>query len=121
MQRKPACTALVVAATVLLLAAPLAAQREGELRPSKMDDEATAEQLAAENIAQAQDLLRAAGFDPGQSRGVLDVRTEEAIRQFQQAKGLPVTGVLDDRTRAALLDNSPTMDQASRTRGAAKP
>lgn len=62
-------------------------------------------------IVQAQTLLRAAGFDP-REEGVFTARTEAAIRQFQAAKDLPVTGLLDDRTRAALLDNSPRMNQA---------
>jgi peptidoglycan hydrolase-like protein with peptidoglycan-binding domain len=69
------------------------------------------------DIGQAQRALREAGFDPGTMSGVLDTRTQTAIRQFQRAKGLPVTGQLDARTRAALLGRAPAgnMDRASRS------
>jgi peptidoglycan hydrolase-like protein with peptidoglycan-binding domain len=55
-------------------------------------------------ITKAQEHLKAAGFDPGNTDGVVDQPTERAIRQFQQAKGIPVTGRLDVQTRAALLE-----------------
>jgi peptidoglycan hydrolase-like protein with peptidoglycan-binding domain len=53
-------------------------------------------------ILQAQGLLKAAGLDPGPTDGVLGERTCAALRQYQQAHGLPVTGGLDQATQAAL-------------------
>jgi membrane-bound lytic murein transglycosylase B len=40
-----------------------------------------------------QERLNAAGFDAGTPDGVFGTRTEAAIRAFQEARGLPVTGV----------------------------
>jgi len=38
--------------------------------------------------------------------GVFLEDTQQAVRQFQEASELPVTGVVDDRTWSALVDNS---------------
>jgi peptidoglycan hydrolase-like protein with peptidoglycan-binding domain len=54
-------------------------------------------------IGQAQERLKAAGFDPGYVDGVLGARTREALRRYQASRGLPVTGALDDATRQVLL------------------
>jgi hypothetical protein len=59
-------------------------------------------------IGQAQDRLQAAGFDPGPLDGVLGARTKEALRRYQASRGLPVTGMLDEATRNALLTREPT-------------
>lgn len=53
-------------------------------------------------IRQAQERLKAAGFDPGPIDGLLGPRTKTALRQYQAAQGLPTTGVLDAATRKAL-------------------
>lgn len=47
--------------------------------------------------------LAASGFDPGPVDGVFDEATRRAIRQFQRARDLPVTGYLDERAVVALL------------------
>jgi peptidoglycan hydrolase-like protein with peptidoglycan-binding domain len=54
-------------------------------------------------IGQAQDRLKAAGFDPGPLDGVLGQRTREALRRYQASQGLPATGQLDEATRQALM------------------
>lgn len=46
--------------------------------------------------------LVAAGFDPGDVDGILDARARSAIRRFQQARRLLVTGQLNRETRDAL-------------------
>ena len=53
-------------------------------------------------IRRAQERLHAAGFDAGPMDGLLGARTTEALRGYQHAHGLPVTGRLDDATRQAL-------------------
>src|SRR5262249_14282433 len=52
-------------------------------------------------IGQAQDRLKAAGFDPGPLDGGLGPRTKEALRRYQASQGLSMTGELDEMTRQA--------------------
>ena len=54
-------------------------------------------------IGQAQERLKAAGFDPGPIDGVLGPQTRAALRRYQASQGLPATGALDEATRRALL------------------
>jgi tetratricopeptide (TPR) repeat protein len=51
---------------------------------------------------QVQERLRSAGFHPGAADGVPGPQTVTALRQYQTAQGLPVTGLLDEATRQAL-------------------
>ena len=50
----------------------------------------------------AQLYLTLLGFHPGRVDGVSGPHTRDALQQFQQANGLPVTGLADDATLAAL-------------------
>jgi N-acetylmuramidase/Putative peptidoglycan binding domain len=50
----------------------------------------------------AQLYLNFGGFHPGPVDGVAGSLTQDALRQFQQANGLPVTSLVDDATLAAL-------------------
>ena len=59
-------------------------------------------------IGQAQERLKAAGFNPGSIDGVLGPQTKEALRRYQASQGLPVTGVLDEATRQALVPSDLT-------------
>ncbi|WP_249693562.1 peptidoglycan-binding protein [Stappia sp. WLB 29] len=47
-----------------------------------------------ELVMNAQKLLAQRGFDPGTPDGQIGPRTREAVRAFQQANGLPVTGAI---------------------------
>jgi peptidoglycan hydrolase-like protein with peptidoglycan-binding domain len=58
--------------------------------------------LAPDTIREAQEQLESAGFDPGPATGDLHEQTREALRKYQDVKGLPVSGDLDARTRTAL-------------------
>jgi peptidoglycan hydrolase-like protein with peptidoglycan-binding domain len=65
---------------------------------------AALDQLLAQDIIQpAQTHLKMAGFDPGRIDGVFDTRTADAVRQYQAAQGLPVSGLLDEPTRRVML------------------
>jgi len=55
-------------------------------------------------ILQAQVQLDRAGFSPGVLDGRTGMSYEAALRGFQQANRLPVTGELDQRTATALLE-----------------
>jgi lipoprotein-anchoring transpeptidase ErfK/SrfK len=60
-------------------------------------------------IMQAQVVLDRRGFGPGVIDGQMGMSTENAIRGFQEANDLQVTGELDEATRTALAqwDNIP--------------
>ncbi len=53
-------------------------------------------------ILRAQEHLRALGYKPGPVDGILGNRTHQALRQYQTAKELPVTGDLNDETKMAM-------------------
>jgi len=59
--------------------------------------------LAKDMIQQAQTQLKLAGFDPGRMDGVFDARTSQAVRQYQVANALPVSGLLDGPTRSVMF------------------
>jgi len=58
--------------------------------------------VSPEEIRRAQEVLKAKGYDPGAASGNLHAGTQEALRQYQKANNLPVTGVLDPRTAETL-------------------
>ncbi len=57
---------------------------------------------ASPTVRNAQQQLAAMGHDPGPQDGMMGPRTRDAVRSFQQAKGIAVTGELDAPTRDAL-------------------
>ena len=69
-----------------------------------------------DEVKAIQDALKAKGYLTGASDGNFGSATASALKGFQRANGLPVTGVADDATRAALLDeNSVAMTEATAT------
>ena len=57
---------------------------------------------AALSTREAQERLNALGYDVGTPDGAAGPRTARALREFQKAKGLPVTGRLDAATQGEL-------------------
>lgn len=57
-----------------------------------------------EDVRSLQQLLKAAGFDPGPIDGIFGGLTENAVEAFQSANGLAVTGKVDQATLDALTD-----------------
>ena len=53
-----------------------------------------------------QEALQAKGYNPGPIDGVHGARTSAAIRDFQKAEGLTVTGQIDGETRSRLMSQS---------------
>jgi hypothetical protein len=58
--------------------------------------------LTQGQIQQAQARLKNAGFDPGPLDGVYGPLSQEAVRQYQSAYRLAITGLLDEATRTSL-------------------
>jgi peptidoglycan hydrolase-like protein with peptidoglycan-binding domain len=92
------------------------AERTGETMGDKLDravDKTKAKTRELKNKAaqkmdrgdtrNAQQALQAKGYDPGPIDGVHGPRTSAAIRDFQKAEGLTVTGEMDGETRARLM------------------
>jgi lipid-binding SYLF domain-containing protein len=55
-----------------------------------------------DEVKQAQQALSDLGYNPGDVNGMVSSDTQQAIRQFQWFSGLPVTGNLDQETKAAI-------------------
>jgi peptidoglycan hydrolase-like protein with peptidoglycan-binding domain len=74
-------------------------------RPKRVVEETPSEswQLGdrGERISEIQKTLAMAGY-PSSTNGVFDKETEEAVRLFQQAKGLKVDGIAGEETLTAL-------------------
>src|SRR5262245_32060416 len=69
-----------------------------------------------EDVREAQMALKNRGYDPGEMNGMVSSQTQDAIRQFQMANGLPITGRLDQRTQAALGINVKGTNQEQRAK-----
>jgi peptidoglycan hydrolase-like protein with peptidoglycan-binding domain len=66
--------------------------RTGEQNPEQR------QLLTKDQIQQLQERLKAEGVDPGPVDGVMNPRTEAALRQYQEKFGLPVSGAADEAT-----------------------
>lgn len=55
-----------------------------------------------EMVKQAQEKLSAAGHDAGEPDGIMGPKTQSALKEFQESKGLQASGELDQKTMAAL-------------------
>lgn len=88
----------VIAASMLVLACPLHAQ------PVPLAEQANApdSRSGVAGVLRAQVLLDRAHFSPGEIDGVAGSNQRRAVRGYQQAKGLPLTGDLDDATWRSL-------------------
>src|SRR5262247_3687217 len=71
--------------------------------------------MPADDIKKAKEALKAKGLNPGPIDGTLDSKTQQALRDFQKANKLPVTGVLDAQTAEKLGIG---MEKGSMPRGA---
>ncbi|HAA63726.1 MAG TPA: peptidoglycan-binding protein LysM, partial [Thermoanaerobacter sp.] len=58
-------------------------------------------------VVNLQARLKSLGFDPGPIDGIFGRKTEEAVKAYQQSRGLPVTGIVDNVTWNALLFGTP--------------
>jgi sporulation protein YlmC with PRC-barrel domain len=75
----------------------------------------SASQLSSDQIRKVQQQLNKEGFHAGQVNGQWTSETQSAIRNFQQTKGLPATGELDQRTIEELGLNADDFRQKGAT------
>jgi lipoprotein-anchoring transpeptidase ErfK/SrfK len=97
--------------TMTIAAGAAIAQNSAQKAPApkpKAASTAAAEKIDG-TIFHAQVLLDRAGFSPGVIDGLKGTSFTYAVKGFQEARGLQVTGELDQPTRAALLqDRAPS-------------
>jgi len=58
--------------------------------------------VSPDDVRKAQQALTTNGHNPGTVNGVMDSKTQQALREFQKANNLPVTGTLDPLTAQKL-------------------
>src|SRR5688572_13622396 len=88
---------------LIFAAAPSAPAAElAEYRQTPADIGVGPTAYDVEDVRQVQIMLRNRGFDPGDINGMVSSQTQEALRQFQVANNLPVTGRIDQQTQRAL-------------------
>jgi uncharacterized protein (TIGR02594 family) len=62
-------------------------------------------------VKEIQQVLQAAGFDPGPADGIRGRKTIMAIKEFQKAHGLAVDGVVDVKTAEKLFPSRPAENE----------
>jgi peptidoglycan hydrolase-like protein with peptidoglycan-binding domain len=58
--------------------------------------------MSKDQIKKVEEALQAKGHNPGRVDGVMDNQTQAAIRDFQKANSIPITGTLDQQTAQKL-------------------
>ena len=58
---------------------------------------------SSDDVRQAQQALKEKGHDPGPIDGIHGPRTSAALRNYQKAENIKVTGRLDSETRSHLM------------------
>jgi peptidoglycan hydrolase-like protein with peptidoglycan-binding domain len=82
------------------------AQKPGRMGKSGAENtgakDSLGERWATQDVKKAQEGLKNKGHNPGSMDGVIGPQTRQAIRAFQNANGLKVTGRLDSETAEKL-------------------
>ena len=101
---------LAGAVSIAVAGAALAQNSQQQSGSPVKQDQPGAEQPKIDGtVFHAQVLLDRAGFSPGAIDGEKGISFDAAVKGFQEARGLKVTGQLDQATRQALLqDRSPS-------------
>ena len=89
-------------------------------------DKVAGKMESSDDVRQAQTALKEKGHDPGPIDGVHGPRTSAALRDYQKAENIKVTGRLDSETKSHLMGQasakpSTTTPSASPTTSADKP
>ena len=90
--------ALTLGAMLVVPLVAVAASSSGGTLPAAVD-----QLLARDMVQQAQLQLKTAGFDPGRTDGIFDAQTSAAVRKYQAANGISVSGLLDEPTRRVMF------------------
>jgi peptidoglycan hydrolase-like protein with peptidoglycan-binding domain len=88
------------------------AKDKAETKGERLKDKLAAKVERAD-VKSAQKALKDKGFDPGPIDGIHGPRTSAAVRDFQKAENITVTGQLDDATMAKLQVRTGGTDSTS--------
>jgi peptidoglycan hydrolase-like protein with peptidoglycan-binding domain len=92
---------LLASATAVSFSA-IAAGNQKQSSPGQSDQTQAQSSQSPDVVKQAQEKLSAAGMNAGQADGKLGPKTQSAVKEFQQSKGIQGSGKLDQQTLAAL-------------------
>jgi len=106
-------TALGLSTAAMAQTGDMGKQRGATSEPSTS---ATHGMASSDDVRQVQQELQNRGFNVGTVDGVMGPQTKGAIKEFQQAEGLPATGELNDKTKSQ-LKTSGAGSRASGTTG----
>ena len=105
---------LLLCSGVLALGACGTGSDRGRGQSGQSSSRGTASGVSSSSqITQVQQALKAKGYDPGSTDGVMNIQTQQALRKFQQANGLPATGTVDAQTAKALGVSTATSPRGS--------
>lgn len=101
---KPRLSESTTSATGIPKAAPAAeySTRPGSSIRIRFTDKSKAKPGAENDIAKVQSYLQQLGFDPGPVDGAMGPKTRQAIKDFQNAWGMPVDGKITSNLVAEL-------------------
>src|SRR4051794_2134915 len=77
-------------------------QTQAQSSQSSQGSQSTQSSQSPDVVKQAQEKLSAAGMDAGTADGKPGPKTQAAVKEFQQSKGIQGSGQLDRQTLAAL-------------------
>ncbi|TYR76582.1 S41 family peptidase [Rossellomorea vietnamensis] len=78
-------------------------------------DQELKESDLSDQVKAAEEMLKAAGYEPGKTDGFFDDQTTEAVRSFQEAEDLEVTGTLNSESILKLMENMRNLIQENDT------
>jgi peptidoglycan hydrolase-like protein with peptidoglycan-binding domain len=87
---------------VLALAAPGWAATEAKTGSAKEEKAEKTIGMGNEEIKKVQEALKEKGQDPGAVDGIMGKKSRAALKAFQKANGIKVTGTVDDQTAEKL-------------------
>jgi carboxyl-terminal processing protease len=78
-------------------------------------DQELKESDLSDQVKAAEEMLKAAEYDPGKADGFYDEQTTEAVKAFQEAEELEVTGTLNSASILKLMENMRDLIQKNDT------
>ena len=92
----------VAVAAAFSMSAIAADEKQKDAQSQGAQSSQQAASQSPEVVKQAQEKLSAAGHDAGEAEGIMGPKTQSALKEFQESKGLQASGQLDQKTMAAL-------------------